>query len=102
LFDAAALPAGSVDSLQRWNARFNNLRDRIGKTDSDLDRRILDDALGKLGRPTAKPEQNPGQWRPVLRGRKNYQAQAIADLMRVWPYAQLLDFSLEEYKEERE
>lgn len=102
LFDVAELPHSDPDCVQRWNPKLEKICRRIDTTNSPAVTAVLINALNKLGLETATPTTNLGRWRSVSRGGKKYRTQGIADLLRVWPYAQLLDCPLSDYQQERE
>lgn len=98
LFAPHQLPRSENDLHTRWNKELERLRKRIKVTESG-GRQLasLDHALAALGDTNTEV---PGHW---LRAKPtDYAVHGISDLLQSWHYAQSLDHSLQEYREERE
>ena len=95
LFDAENL------GTPEWETQLRLLQQRIETTSSKQMRQYFDDALMKLGDPTANHEFNPAYWRFIQRNGHNWHAHGLPDLLEAWHYAQDLTKALSAYEEER-
>lgn len=85
LYDPSQLPDKRVKTLGMWEAQLARILSRIGRSKTGKD--LLDTALCELGMAS-------GTWYPIKHpgpGGRNFEANGLADLLKMWDFSWELD-----------